>query len=221
MGHASASTSDESVNLWRNADHAINYLEKRSSIPRRADAYEVLFEIMPVHVERVLDLGTGDGNVLQMVLDARPDATGVGLDFQDEMLDRARERFGDRPDVEIRRYDMEDPLPEDLGLFDVVVSSFAIHHLEPERQMALYGEVFAHLVPGGFFANVEHVASTTTKRHEEFLYALGSSPEQDDPSNKLVSIEMHLSGLNASGYVDAECLWKWRELAVVTGTKPG
>jgi tRNA (cmo5U34)-methyltransferase len=218
---AQSSASDESVNLWRNADHAINYLEKRASIPRRADAYEVLFEVLPAHVERVLDLGTGDGNVLQMVLDARPGASGVGVDFQEEMLVRARARFAARPDVEIRRHDLDEPLPPDLGQFDVVVSSFAIHHLEPERQLDLYREVFEHLVPGGFFANVEHVASTTPKRHEEFLYALGSSPEQDDPSNKLVSVEAHLSGLNASGYADAECLWKWRELAVVTGTKPG
>jgi tRNA (cmo5U34)-methyltransferase len=210
----------ESVNLWRNADHAINYLEKRSSIPRRADAYEVMFEVMPERVERVLDLGTGDGNVLQMVLDARPGATGVGVDFQEEMLDRARERFGDRRDVEIRRHDLDEPLPADLGRFDVVVSSFAIHHLEPERQMALYREVFEHLVPGGLFVNVEHVASTTARRHEEFLLAAGYGLEGDDPSNKLVPVDAHLSGLNASGYADAECLWKWRELAVVTGTKP-
>jgi len=142
----------------------------------------------------------------------------VGLDFQEEMLERARERFAVRPEAEIRRHDMEDPLPADLGLFDVVVSSFAIHHLAPERQMALYREVFEHLVPGGFFANVEHVASTTPKRHEEFLVAIGYA--QDDPSNQLVSVETHLSGLKASGYEDAECLWKWRELAVVTGTKP-
>ena len=214
------SKSGASINLWRNADHAINYLEKRPLIPRRAEAYEVLFEVVPPQVDRVLDLGTGDGYVLQLVLDARPGATGVGLDFQDEMLTRAHARFAERDDVEIRKHDMDDPLTADLGQFDIVVSSFAIHHLEPERQMALYGEVFEHLVPGGFFANVEHVASTTPKRHEEFLYALGSSPEQDDPSNKLVSVEEHLSGLNASGYADAECLWKWRELAVVTGTKP-
>ena len=85
--------------------------------------------------------------------------------------------------------------------------------------MALYAEVFEHLVPGGFFANVEHVASSTPRRHEEFLVAIGYA--QDDPSNKLVPIDQHLAGLNASGYSDAECLWKWRELAVVTGNKPG
>ena len=213
-------TPNESVNLWRNADHAINYLEKRSSIPRRSEAYGVLLEIIPARVDRVLDLGTGDGNVLELVLDARPGATGVGLDFQDEMLNRARERFAGRSDAEFRRHDMEQSLSADLGQFDVVISSFAIHHLEPERQMALYGEVFGRLVPGGLFANVEHVASTTSWRHEEFLTAIGSSPEQDDPSNKLVPVATHLAGLDASGFADAECLWKWRELAVVTGTKP-
>jgi len=210
----------ESVNLWRNADHAINYLEKRPLIPRRAEAYSVLFEILPPSVDRVLDLGTGDGNTLEMVLDARPGATGVGLDFQDEMLTRARARFAGREGVEIRKHDMDAPLTADLGQFDVVVSSFAIHHLEPERQMALYAEVFERLVPGGLFANIEHVASTTDRRHQEFLYAIGSSPEQDDPSNKLVPVATHLNGLNTSGFADAECLWKWRELAVVTGTKP-
>src|SRR5262249_12320873 len=127
------------VNLWRNADHAIDYLERRDSIPRRGEAYEVLLsEVLPASVERVLDLGTGDGYTLQLVLDARPGATGVAVDFQDEMLDRARARFACNAGVEVVRHDLDAPLP-DLGDFDVVVSSFAIHHLAPERQRALYG----------------------------------------------------------------------------------
>ena len=43
--------------------------------------------------------------------------------------------------VTIDVYDMDRPLPTGLGAFDVVVSSFAIHHLVPERQRALYGEI--------------------------------------------------------------------------------
>ena len=213
-------TAPTDVNLWRNAEHAIDYLERRASIPRRGEAYQVLFEILPPAVDRVLDLGTGDGYTLQLVLDARPGATGVALDFQEEMLDRARARFAGNGGVEVVRHDLDAPLPE-IGDFDVVVSSFAIHHLVPERQRALYGEVFDRLRPGGLFANVEHVASTTERRHEEFLYAIGTSPDQDDPSNKLVAVQDHLSWLDGLGFVDAECLWKWRELAVVTGNKAG
>jgi tRNA (cmo5U34)-methyltransferase len=212
-------TSDD-VNLWRNADHAINYLEHRGLIPRRNEAYEVLLEILPPQVERVLDLGTGDGLTLERVLDARPGATGVGVDFQDEMLVRARDRFAGRPDAAIAKHDLDLPLPSGLGDFDVIVSSFAIHHVVPERQRVLYGEIFDRLRPGGCFANVEHVDSSTPARHVEFLYAIGSSPERDDPSNKLVPVATHLDWLRGSGFADAECLWRWRELAVLSGNKP-
>jgi ubiquinone/menaquinone biosynthesis C-methylase UbiE len=213
-------TADSPVNLWREGEHALAYLEKRDSIPHRAEGYAAMLEVVPERVERVLDLGTGDGNVLALVLAERPGAGGVGLDFQDEMLDRARERFREIDTVEIRRHDLDDSLPADLDRFDLVVSSFAIHHLVPDRQRALYGEIFEVLRPGGVFANVEHVASSTPARHLEFLHAVGYGPEGDDPSNKLVPVASHLAWLDGFGYADAECLWKWRELAVVTGTKP-
>jgi tRNA (cmo5U34)-methyltransferase len=208
------------VNLWREGEHALAYLEKRDSIPHRAEGYAAMLEVVPERVERVLDLGTGDGNVLALVLAERQGATGIGLDFQDEMLDRARQRFAGVDGVEIRRHDLDDSLPADLGDFDLVVSSFAIHHLVPDRQRALYGEIFECLRPGGVFANVEHVASSTERRHVEFLNAIGYGPEGDDPSNKLVPVASHLAWLEDFGYADAECLWKWRELAVVTGRKP-
>ena len=208
------------VNLWRQGEHALAYLQKRDSIPHRGEGYAAMLEVVPERVERVLDLGTGDGNVLALVLAERPGAGGVGLDFQEEMLERANERFNGIDAVEIRRHDLDDSLPADLGRFDLVVSSFAIHHLVPDRQRALYGEIFEVLRPGGVFANVEHVASSTPARHLEFLDAVGYGPEGDDPSNKLVPVASHLAWLEDFGYADAECLWKWRELAVVTGRKP-
>jgi tRNA (cmo5U34)-methyltransferase len=210
----------DDVNLWRDGEHALAYLRNRDRIPHRPEAYGILLEILPDHVERVLDLGTGDGLALGVVLDARPGAAGVGLDFQEEMLERARGRFGRDRSVEIRRHDLAEPLPDDLGTFDVIVSSFAIHHLRPSRQHTLYGEAFDRLRPGGLFANAEHVASTTPRRHAEFLEALGTTAENDDPSNKLVPVATHLSWLEDCGFADGECLWKWRELAVVTGNKP-
>jgi SAM-dependent methyltransferase len=197
----------------------LTYLRERESLPRRSDAMEVLVELLPPRVRRVLDLGTGDGVTLALVLSAFPDASGVGLDFGDEMLKHARRRFAGEPRVHVQQHDLSEPLP-DLGTFDLVVSSFAIHHLDPPRQRALYGEVFAVLAPGGRFINAEHVDSPTPALHEEFLAALGRTRHQDDPSNQLVSTEQHLTWLNACGFVNAECFWKWRELAVLAGTKP-
>lgn len=206
------------VNRWTEPEWALRYLRERDSIPHRVDGLEVLVnELLPERVSRVLDLGTGDGSTLALVLAARPDASGVGVDFQEEMLRRARERFASDARVEIRAHDLDEPLPADLTGFDVVVSSFAIHHLRPDRQRALYGEIRDRLVPGGRFVNVEHVASRTPALHEEFLCAIGKTLETDDPSNKLVAVPRHLEWLDDLGFRDAECVWKWRELAIITG----
>lgn len=207
------------VNRWAQPEWARRYLAERDTIPYRAEALSVFVEELPPRVDRVLDLGTGDGSTLALVLAARPGASGVGVDFQEEMLHRARERFAGDHRVVVARHDLDRPLPESFGRFDLVVSSFAIHHCAPDRQRALYAEVFGMLEPGGTFTNVEHVASRTPARHEEFLRRLGRTPESDDPSNQLVLVETHLRWLDEVGFEDAECLWRWRELAVVTGNK--
>jgi SAM-dependent methyltransferase len=207
------------INRWADRQWALRYLRERDAIPHRADGLEVMLELLPERVERVLDLGTGDGSTLALVLAARPGAAGVGLDFQEAMLERARERFVGDDRVEIGRHDLSQPLADELGDFDVVVSSFAIHHLVPERQRVLYSEVRERLRPGGLFANVEHVASRSDELHTAFLSAMGLSLEQDDPSNKLVPVETHLAWLDDLGFRDVECYWKWRELAVVGGCR--
>src|SRR3954451_24214667 len=109
------------VNLWVNEDHALSYLRERETLPHRVDALEMVCELLPEQVVRVLDLGTGDGVTLALVLSARPDAEGIGLDFGEEMLRRARERFVDDARVRVERHDLEQPLPATLGDFDLVV----------------------------------------------------------------------------------------------------
>jgi SAM-dependent methyltransferase len=211
-----------SVNRWTEPEWALRYLRERDAIPHRVEGLEVLLELFAgAPVRRVLDLGTGDGNTLALVLSAHPGATGVGVDFQELMLQRARERFATDERVEIVEHDLDRPLPaEALGSFDLVVSSFAIHHVFDDRKRALYGEVFELLEPGGRFANLEHVASPTEALHVEFLGAINKTPETDDPSNKLTSVELQLHWLRALGFVDVDCFWKWRELALLSGTKP-
>jgi len=202
------------TNLWVNAEHSAAYLERADRIPNRAVGYGEVVAALPVSVGRVLDLGTGDGRLLAEVLAARPDATGVAVDFSDTMLAAARQRFAGDDRVEVMRHDLDEPLP-DVGAFDAVVSSFAIHHCGHERKQALYREVFERLRPGGLFANLEHVSSPTERLHRAFMAA--AFIDRDDPSNKLLDVETQLGWLRAIGFVDVDCLWKWRELALLAG----
>jgi len=208
------------VNRWSEPGWAQRYLGERSRIPHRDEGVAALTELLPAAPHRVLDLGTGDGYLMGVIRAARPGVSGIACDFADEMLDRAEARFGTSAEIEIVRHDLDDPLPADWGAFDLVVSSFAIHHVNDARKRALYGEVFDRLRPGGRFANLEHVASPTEELHDEFLATIGKTRETDDPSNKLASVEDQLTWLRAVGFAQVDCHWKWLELALLAGRTP-
>ena len=206
------------VNEWQSAERAAAYLGRADNIPHRSAGEGVFLDELPARVTRVLDLGCGDGRLLDMVRRARPGASGVAVDFSPHMLDLARTRFETTPDVRVIAHNLDDPLPE-LGSFDLVVSSFAIHHLVHERKRQLYEEVWSVLDAGGVFCNLEHVASASEYGHARFLAALGTAPEDEDKSNKLLDVETQLDWLREIGFVNVDCYWKWRELALLVGHK--
>jgi tRNA (cmo5U34)-methyltransferase len=196
------------------------YLDRADEFPHRVEGEGVLREHVPLDVRRVLDLGTGDGRLLAMLRADRPDAHGVGVDFSEIMLDGARARFAGEEGIELVQHDLAEPLPE-LGRFDAVVSSFAIHHLEHERKRSLYREAFELLGPGGVFANFEHVASPSRRLHRAFFEAIDEPIENEDPSDRLLDVETQLRWLRELGFDDVDCYWKWLEMALLIGVKPG
>ena len=204
------------VNLWDSAEHALDYLRRADSIPHRVEGESTLLEFIPADAKRILDLGSGGGRLLALVKAARPHAQFVGLDFSPTMLVALRKLFAGDSGVTIVAHNLDDPLPL-LGQFDAVISSFAIHHVTHARKRALYAEIFAALAPRGVFCNLEHVASSTPHLHAEFLRAI--SCDEEGPSNKLLALETQLAWLRDIGFADVDCHWKWRELALLAGTK--
>ena len=208
-----------SINLWSSSEHALDYLGRADSIPHRFEGESALLEFVPLTVRRILDLGTGDGRLLALVKIDHPQAMAVAIDFSPAMLEAAQKRFGGDSSVTLMAHNLDRPLPE-LGKFDAAVSSFAIHHVTHERKRALYAEVYRALNPGGVFCNLEHVSSPTPELHDEFLHRIGCTRETEDPSNKLLEMEIQLGWLREIGFVDVDCSWKWRELALLAGRKP-
>ena len=204
------------TNEWKDVDHGLAYLARADTIPHRTEGEAALIEEVSPDSRRVLDLGTGDGRLLALLLLRCPEARGIALDFSPAMITRASERFRGDDRVRVIEHDLAQPLPH-LGTHDAVCSSFAIHHVSHERKRSLYREIWEILEPGGVFCNLEHVSSPTSRLHQRFLDVIGG---QEDESNILLDVETQLLWLREIGFEDVDCLWKWRELALLTGVKP-
>jgi len=205
-------------NEYLTPEHALAYLAKADGIPHRVEGETVLLSFVPKTSKRILDLGTGDGRLLALLHTHCPDAELVGIDFSATMIEAASFRFAGDTRVLIREHDLEDSLPTDMR-FDTIVSSFAIHHCPDPRKRTLYEEIHDRLLPGGFFCNLEHVASPTSSLHARFLTGIGATTDDEDPSNILLDIATQLDWLREIGFEDVDCYWKWLELALLGGLR--
>jgi len=223
----------------------------RAAIPYAADQIDMMLHLIAAGAGRVgciLDLGCGGGTLAAALLERYPHAQATLVDFSEPMIEEARRQlasyggacrfvFADLADPEWR------DLIADRAPFDAVVSGYAIHHLTHERKRALYTEIFELLKPGGVFVNVEHVRSATdwlqTLCDEALIDSIyahhkkdggGMTREQvgeefvhrpDKESNILAMVEDQCSWLRDIGYSDVDCYFKWFELAVFGGRRPG
>jgi tRNA (cmo5U34)-methyltransferase len=176
----------------------------------------MLLSALAPQTTRFVDLGTGDGRLLALVRGHFPSAQAVSLDSSAPMLSRANERFADDALVELRMHDLGSPLTEESG-FDAIVSGLAIHHLEDERKRELFGEIHALLAPGGVFANLDLVSSSTLQLHERFRREIGRA--EDDPTDRLAGLHEQMGWLRDAGFDEVDCHFKWLELSLIVAVK--
>lgn len=129
-------------------------------IPGRPEVLEIIGEITSLFCTEngsILDLGCGYGDVAAAVLQKSPRTSAVLIDYSDEMLRRAEERFRDNPEIKIIKYDLNKGIPDSLNAasFDAVVSGFAFHHIEFARRLSLYTQIHHVLKTGGVFINAD------------------------------------------------------------------
>lgn len=192
------------------------------------------------HPGGVIDLGCGDGFLARAVLSEFPTAHALLIDHSEPMLRRAYEamrQFSGR--YEIRNGSMSDPLRPQVneGPFDLIVSGYAIHHLPTVRKRSLYQEVFGLPAPGGLFVNIEHVASATPEleavHDEAYIDHIAAVKGRDKAEvereylgrpdkadNILEPAEAQVGWLREVGFEQADCYFKWLELAIFGGQKP-
>jgi len=235
--------------VWQQEELAKLFLEGvRGAIPLAAMQMDMLLRIVRKtlpRIDRLLDLGCGDGILGRAVLAEYPDAEGVFLDFSEPMIEAARQKAaeqGVRASFIVQDFGARDWTTTVVAPFDLVVSGFAIHHQPDERKQELYQEIFDLLKPGGLFLNQEHVSSKSAWAgqvfDELFVDSLWSHHQKqggtktrevianeyyyrpDKAANILAPLDVQCRWLEEIGFVDVDCFVKLFESALFGGRRP-
>ncbi len=223
----------------------------RGAIPFAAEQVAIVLRMVErgrQPMARFLDVGCGDGFLGAVMLGVYPQATGVLVDFSAPMLQAARERLAGLPSAPVVVVaDLASPAwiegVREYAPFDAVVSAFAIHHLEDERKCVLYGELLSLLAPGGVFAHNEHIAPdvpwVARAFDEGMIDAIWEHGRRGDPAltreavaaayanradreaNRLAPLDVQCDWLREAGFVGVVAPFRWYELAVFGGYRPG
>jgi tRNA (cmo5U34)-methyltransferase len=166
---------------------------------------EVAKATQGLDVHRILDLGAGTGETAVGVLARHPDATLVGIDESEPMLEYARRRL---PGADLRVSRLEDPLPS--GPFDLVISALAIHHLDGPGKAGLFQRLAVELRPGGRVV----VGDVVVPDNPDDVVT-----PVDGVYDKPSTVDDQLGWIRAAG-LNPRVAWRHRDLAVFVADSP-
>jgi len=230
--------------IWKSTEVSRKYLEGvRGSIPLANEQIQILQRILKKacpNAKNFLDLGCGDGILGMAALDIFPHAKGVFMDFSPKMIESAKEKISSAHTIILQDYkekDWKKSIKKEKS-FDIIISGFSIHHQTDQRKRELYSEIFDLLSPGGFFLNLEHIASHSSFGEELFEEMFLDSmmnfykgektrkeiekdfySAEDREANILATTEKQCDWLRDIGFTDVDCFFKVFELALFGGRK--
>jgi tRNA (cmo5U34)-methyltransferase len=181
--------------------------------------------------QRVLELGCGTGEWASAFFRSHPEADYVAVEFSPNMRRLASTRLsahGTR--LQLLDQDLNASLPE--GPFDLIVSFFAIHHVNNKQH--LVQDVFASLASGGLFLYADITIASDPGLERSFLdgwvafmHRAGLDTERiphvlaDHRENDIAEpSSTQLSYLRAAGFAPAEVIWSWEKFALFYAAKP-
>ena len=178
---------------------------------------------------RALDLGAGTGLSTLYLLKRFPNARVTLIDFSEEMLAVARERFKDNPNIDFVVGDYRSFAL--TGPFDVVISGLSIHHLSFSEKQELTNRIYDLLVPTGEFLNTDLVKGESAPLEQEMYRRLDGFMHKDMSEEQIrrfydsrnldipISIAEHFKLMEKAGFKTVDCIYRYWIYGVLYGQK--
>lgn len=190
---------------------------------------------------RVLDLGCGDGILINELLNIDDSISGTLIDGSNDMLEKARIRLAEFGDNRFENFSFQDLISTkpDIGEFEFIVSSLAIHHINSSEKKELFAYVYARLVDGGYFVIVDCTRSQAQPVENWFLQVwrerieerqVGLNVEADfekmyekytetEHYTRVDTMESQMKALQEVGFKEVDCYYKHGLFAMFGGKK--
>lgn len=206
--------------------------QRRKLIPCFDDFYSISVSLINADTDRpaILDVGAGTGLLSSLILQKYPGADVTLIDISDKMLEIAKERFKDKPNVhyiigDYTKYKFQ-------RTYDVVMSALSIHHLTDEGKRQFYKRVYHLLNPKGIFINADQVLGETPFLENLYKEDWKIKIEQSGLTegeiqaayertklDKMSTLQDQLNWLKESGLKDVDCVYKYYNFVVLFGKK--
>jgi tRNA (cmo5U34)-methyltransferase len=236
------------VTDWTETDSATYRDIADVAVPRRAEMLRTLVAAVPfaaVEPFRIVELGSGEGQLAVGLLEAFPRATITALDGSESMRERTGARlapFVDRARVrpfDVAALDWWDVM---FGA-DLVISSLCLHHLTDAKKQYLYKAAADRLSPRGALLVADLIEPTCPSalrvaadewdanaraqadalgqpdRFERFLEAKWNHFRYPDAAERPSALLHHFVWLRHAGFAAVDCFWLHAGHAVFGGFK--
>lgn len=140
--------------------------------PNRSKMVQVALDVLPFPPQsclKALDLGIGTGYFTEKFLRCYPHASVAAIDGAKAMTDLANARLGElasKVDIRVADFRQLDQLGLQPNSFDVVFSSYALHHLNRDEKQRVVAQTMSLLKPGGWFVNADLIVADSPQMEE-------------------------------------------------------
>jgi len=231
---------------WSNSEFSRKYLDEADMyIPERNLLLRILASFYHKFInsdkkKRILDLGCGNGVLSKTLFNQNSNLDIVVIDGSKEMLIEAKKELEGMPVSKFCQISFEEIIQGEFegGLFDFIISSFAIHHLNMTQKKKLFKRIFEMMNLGGHFINIDVVVSNY-EDYTEWYYDLWKEgiiikqkflnssktfehvPEKarKGPENHFDLLRAQLKALKLIGFSGVECHYKCGVFAIYGGRK--